>query len=119
MRTLDTFSICIFATGIAAALLAAPETAYGRRYEVLYSFCSQNNCNDGAMPEAGVIKDSAGNLYGTTSEGGYYRLGKGVVFKVAPDGTETVLHAFCSQQMCRDGAYPSGLLIKDRASNLY
>ena len=34
--------------------------------KVLYSFCSQTNCTDGAEPAAGVIFYKAGNLYGTT-----------------------------------------------------
>ncbi len=117
MRALDAFGKCILASWIAAALLASPGTACARGYSVLYSFCSQYNCADGAMPEAGLIKDRTGNLYGTTAEGG---LSKGVVFKVAPDGTETVLYAFCSQSPnCADGASPSGGVIMDHAGNLY
>ena len=56
---------------------------------VLYSFMDGS---DGAFPQAGVIRDRAGNLYGTTSQGGTH--GAGTVFKLAPDGTETVLHSF-------------------------
>ena len=37
---------------------------------VLYSFCAQNNCADGAHPMAGLVFDQKGNLYGTTYEGG-------------------------------------------------
>lgn len=37
---------------------------------VLYSFCSQSNCTDGAGPSGGVIQDAQGNLYGTTYGGG-------------------------------------------------
>jgi uncharacterized repeat protein (TIGR03803 family) len=69
---------------------------------------------DGAGPFAGVIRDTAGNLYGTTISGGDY--GYGVVFKLDAAGNETVLHAFSGGA---DGAYPSGGLIQDTAGNLY
>src|SRR5690349_13466195 len=39
-------------------------------YSVLYSFCSAPNCTDGAAPQAGLIQDAAGNLFGTTTAGG-------------------------------------------------
>ena len=56
---------------------------------VLYSFRSGN---DGANPYAGVISDSAGNLYGTTYQGG--AAGFGVVYKLDTAGHETVLYSF-------------------------
>ena len=77
------------------------------------------NCNgtDGAYPEAGLIFDTAGNLYGTTSEGGTY--GYGTVFELTPQAgggwTEQVLHNFNGT----DGAYPYASLIFDAAGNLY
>ena len=37
---------------------------------ILYSFCSQAGCADGSYPDAGLIADSSGNFYGTTSGGG-------------------------------------------------
>jgi uncharacterized repeat protein (TIGR03803 family) len=37
---------------------------------VLYSFCSRANCSDGAHPDAGLIADGIGSLYGTTALGG-------------------------------------------------
>jgi uncharacterized repeat protein (TIGR03803 family) len=83
---------------------------------VLYSFCSQANCTDGQGPQAGLLMDAAGNLYGTTVAGG---TGFGVVFKLAPDGTETVLYSFCSQANCTDGFQPFAGLIMDAAGNLY
>lgn len=49
---------------------------------VLYNFCSQSDCTDGANPFAGLIVDAAGNLYGTTNHGGAN--GGGTVFKLAP-----------------------------------
>ena len=47
---------------------------------VLYNFCSQPNCTDGASPVASVISDAAGNLYGTADQGGANDLG--VVFEI-------------------------------------
>ena len=75
------------AAALAAALLA-PIDAAAASYQVLYNFCSQSGCADRVFPSASLIIDGAGNLYGTTSEGGTG--GAGVVFKLAPDGTETV-----------------------------
>ena len=52
------------AGGLIAATLA-PRSAAGNGWteKVLYSFCSQSNCADGAGPGAGLIMDAAGNLY--------------------------------------------------------
>jgi uncharacterized repeat protein (TIGR03803 family) len=69
---------------------------------------------DGAVPVAGVVRDSVGNLYGTTSSGGAY--GNGVVFKLDRTGKQTVLHAFTGGA---DGGDPLGDLILDGAGNLY
>ncbi len=88
-------------------------TATGQE-KPLYTFTGRN---DGGMPEAGLIKDGAGNLYGTTFWDGLNR--DGVAFKVAPDGTETVLYSFCAQLNCTDGAYPVAGLIFDKSGNLY
>jgi len=113
--------------------LAPPALEGGSWTEtVLYSFCSEANCADGQEPEAGLIEDAAGNLYGTTNEGGagpYINFAEdfygGTVFKLAPsaqpDGswTETVLYSFCSVANCTDGNYPWAGLIEDAAGNLY
>ena len=65
--------------------------------------------SDGGTPLGGLIADASGNLYGTTSAGGgtsgCYPYGScSTVFKLAADGTETVLYAF---QGGRDGSMPS------------
>jgi uncharacterized repeat protein (TIGR03803 family) len=75
--------------------------------------------DDGWQPYGGVILDSQGNLYGTTSGGGGSGcdgFGCGTVFEVAPDGTETVLYAF---QGGNDGDKPGGSLMMDGSGNLY
>jgi uncharacterized repeat protein (TIGR03803 family) len=80
---------------------------------VLHSF----SVADGADPFAGVIFDTAGDLYGTTRDGG--DTGNGVVFKLVPNNgswTESVLYSFAGG---RDGAQPYGGLIFDTVGNLY
>jgi uncharacterized repeat protein (TIGR03803 family) len=54
-------------------------TSKGRE-KILYNFGAQPN--DGMFPEAGVVFDTSGNLYGTTPFGGVY--GSGTVFKITP-----------------------------------
>jgi uncharacterized repeat protein (TIGR03803 family) len=58
-------------------------------FTLLHSF---NSTSDGSYLYGFLIQDKAGNLYGTTSEGG--PAGNGTIFKLSPDGTTTVLHAF-------------------------
>jgi uncharacterized repeat protein (TIGR03803 family) len=83
---------------------------------VLYSFCSASGCSDGSQPLAGLVFDTAGNLYGTTSVGGD---NYGTVFELAPavngQWTETVLHSFNFV----DGANPVAGVILDAAGNVY
>ena len=78
---------------------------------VLYTFPFGT---DGENPKAGLIRDAAGNLYGTTYEGG--TAGAGTVFKLDPTGQETVLHNFTGLD---DGGYPQSNLILDESGNLY
>jgi len=73
---------------------------------------------DGANPYAGLIFDVAGNLYGTTANGGSY--GGGVVFELMPnpDGSwvEKVLHQFRGGA---DGANPYADVVFDRDGDLW
>ena len=79
----------------------------------LYTFSGP----DGSQPFAGIIFDNAGNMYGTTAQGGAH--GYGTVYELSPTGngwTETVLYSF---QNGSDGSYLIGGLIFDQAGNLY
>ncbi len=83
---------------------------------VLYSF--HGGTSDGANPFAGVVLDAAGNVYGTTSQGG--SAGMGTVYMLTPqsDGTwtETILYSF---QGGNDAATPNSSLTFDAVGNLY
>jgi uncharacterized repeat protein (TIGR03803 family) len=100
------------------ALLGA---AWAQTESVLYSFCTQANCTDGAYPQAGLIFDQEGNLYGTTLNGGASagKDGYGVVFKLTPEGKYAALYTFCAQTNCTDGAEPEAGLVFDKKGNLY
>ncbi len=93
-----------------------PKTAW--MVSVLYSFAGSP---DGGQPEAGVIFDKAGNLYGTTTRGG--PSDKGTVFELSPPitaggkWTESMLHSF--QGGIGDGASPQAGLVIDSVGNLY
>ena len=67
---------------------------------------------DGGTPFGGLVRDPAGNLYGTTQVGG---AGAGVVFKLSRTGKLTALHRFTGP----DGAFPEAGLVNDSAGNLY
>lgn len=68
---------------------------------VLYTFCSASGCADGQWPY-GVIQGWDGNFYGTTERGGANN--QGIFFQISPTGSFKVLHSFCSQANCADGA---------------
>jgi len=96
-------------TLVVVLVLAA--LAQAQTFTTLYNFTGGT---DGSQPYAAVIRDAAGNLYGTTYGGGG-DLG-GVVFKVDTAGTETVLHNFTGNP---DGAQPYTPLIRDSKGNIF
>jgi uncharacterized repeat protein (TIGR03803 family) len=80
-------------------------------FTLLYTF---KGTPDGAQPNAALLLDSAGNLYGTTSAGGSDDVG--TVFKLDPSGNESILHSFSSGT---DGAFPLAPLSGDPQTLMY
>ncbi len=73
---------------------------------------------DGFNIAAGLVEGSDGNFYGTGSAGGAGQNG-GVVFKITPGGTFTILYSFCSQSGCADGYSPRAGLVQATDGNFY
>jgi uncharacterized repeat protein (TIGR03803 family) len=79
--------------------------------KVLHSFCLHPSCGYGG-PEAGLIVDNTGNLYGTA----------GLVFELTRGSggwKEKILHKFCTKRNCTDGAEPFAGVIFGPSGNLY
>jgi hypothetical protein len=109
--------------------LSPPKKKGGKWKEsVLYSFCSQSGCTDGAYPQDRLILDTHGNLYGTTNVGGlsggcntsgFGGYGCGVVFELTHGKKawkESVLYTFNGTS---DGGFPYAGVIFDKAGNIY
>jgi uncharacterized repeat protein (TIGR03803 family) len=101
--------------GLGTVFELSPAVSGGWTETVLHSF---GNGTDGQYPEASLIFDAAGNLYGTTTEGGTYK--NGAVFKLTPNAgswTEKILHSFNPNGI--DGDIPFAGLVMDKTGNLY
>jgi uncharacterized repeat protein (TIGR03803 family) len=101
--------------GCGTVFQLTPRVGGGWKQTELHSFGKDK---DGEAPQACVVRDSAGNLYGTTLDGGAY--GYGTVFRLVPGTngkwTEKVLHSFAKGM---GGASPYAGLIFDADGNLY
>jgi uncharacterized repeat protein (TIGR03803 family) len=114
--------VAAFGVILGSFALTTPVFAASKE-RVLYSF--KDNGTDGHGPNAPLIFDVSGNLYGTTANGGTGSrcgtLGCGTVFELSPGSngswTEKVLHSF--DWNGKDGYYPLGGLISDTRGNLY
>ena len=111
------------AYGNGAIFELTPQKGGGWTEKIVHSFCSQPNCTDGDDPRGTLVFDTAGNLYGTTVQGGAYGIGSGgygTVFELSPasggDWTHTVLYSFGNGT---DAAIPFSGLIFDASGNLY
>ncbi len=86
----------------------------GLTFQVLHSF-DVTNSNDGARPQSALTSTDV--LYGTTRFGG--TTGNGIVFKIAPDGSQfTVLHAFDPSNSA-DGGQPVARLLPSSSGDLF
>lgn len=94
-------------------VFAAP-SAQTQTFNVLYSFTGSS---DGAFPEASMVMDAMGNIYGTTRGGRFSNGGNGTVFEINKAGAFTVLHSFAGGST--DGETPYGGLVMDAKGNLY
>ena len=105
------------AFGVGTVFELTPKTGGGWKEKVLHDF--NNNGKDGSYPEAGLIFDDTGNLYGTTYGGGAYNVGAlfGLTPKASGGWAEKILHNF--NDSGKDGAYPVAGLIVDTSGNLY
>jgi uncharacterized repeat protein (TIGR03803 family) len=106
-------SLCYGGPGCGTAYKLTPTG----KLTTLYNFCSQTNCTDGSNPISGLIQDTDGNFYGTSSFGGTafamcFSIGCGTAFAMTPTGKLNTLYNFCSRTNCTDGANPSAALIQ-------
>ena len=110
--------------GCGTVFQLSPDGNGGWTKTTLYSFQgNQTSSFDGSYPVGGLTLDKAGNLYGTTLNGGgncsLSNVGCGVVFELSPDNnggwSEKLLHQFLGAK----GAYPEGGVIFDSLGNLY
>jgi uncharacterized repeat protein (TIGR03803 family) len=90
----------------------------------MYSSCSLDSlCTDGEVPEAGLVQDSNGYLYGATSGGGAST--GGTIFRMPPSGTPKRLYSFCTgrgrfnEPVCPYGSQPDGTLVQATSGDLY
>jgi uncharacterized repeat protein (TIGR03803 family) len=91
-------------------------------YSTVYTFGGSSG--DGAAPFAGLVQASDGNFYGTTASGGANSFG--TVFKVTPQGQETIIYSFGQSSVQfngnavpADGYAPEGNLLQASDGNFY
>jgi uncharacterized repeat protein (TIGR03803 family) len=104
------FGFFIALLTITLAMMLPP--VFAQTFKSLHQF---NSDSDGAFSQGNLLRDAAGNLYGTTTGGGF-NVDAGTVFRIDHAGAETVLLAF---DTFVSGTFPSGTLIQDSAGNLY
>jgi len=98
-------------------VIALLEASLASTPTVLYNFCSQANCKDGANPEADLVTDPAGNLWGTTRNGGANQFG--TIFELTKaSGFKTLGQVYSFKGGATDGAFPEAGLVFDSQTGL-
>src|SRR5258708_2298837 len=114
--TMRAAALSMMFSGLVFAMACSVAAAAASTETLLHSFSRRPN---GAYWRAGLVEDSAGNFYGSTTKGGSY----GVVFRLSRNSqgqwVQTVLHNFTGGYNGPDGNDPAGGLLRDGAGNLY
>jgi uncharacterized repeat protein (TIGR03803 family) len=98
-------------------LAISSSSTFAQTLTTLHAFLGENaNKDDGATPYSGLVRDSVGNMYGTTYQGG--RGNQGIVFKLTPKGTYSIVYVF-QGALQRDGANPYGGVLLDAKGNIF
>ncbi|HWA04835.1 MAG TPA: choice-of-anchor tandem repeat GloVer-containing protein [Rhizomicrobium sp.] len=107
--------------GAAMSLAASQVSAATLKTLHAFEFCNSGTCADGSSPYGNLVRDSQGNFYGTTAEGGEHA--QGTIFELSPDGkggwNYKTIYSFCAEDGCEDGANPQATLIIDINGTLY
>ncbi len=118
-------SPAIALAALVLVLLASLQPAKAQTLTPLHDFVEYPQ-GGGLWPQAGLVMDAYGNLYGTTFIGGAHGFtegdpdpigGDGTVFKVTPNGSESLVYSFGAYD--NDGVFPASDLVVDREGNLY
>jgi uncharacterized repeat protein (TIGR03803 family) len=110
----------VYGKGTAFELVQGAGGAWAER--IIHNF---GNGRDGSYPQAALIFDGAGSLYGTTYYGGSMgnSVGNGTVFELSPASSgkwmERILYDFTISRIGANGSSPAASLIFDAAGNLY
>lgn len=111
------FRLTLAAPLLVMATFVTATPAFAQKYAVLHNFGGASK--DGAFSYGGVVFDAAGNLYGTTVDGGAYN--HGAVYELSPKAgggwSERTLYSFGNGPA--DGQTPFDSLVLDAAGNLY
>lgn len=113
------FSLCVAVSlSLAVAVLALTQVSRAATATVLYNFCAQPNCPDGANPQADLTVDLAGNLWGTTRNGGAHQFG--TIFELTKSSGFTAIgQQYSFKGGSSDGAFPEAGLVFDSQTGLF